>query len=579
MNSRNLFLAPLFHPGRLLGLLALLAASASTGLRGELLLDGSGNAVWQPGGQAILTTENLAATWILYENPDETSFTEEDFTASREILPGGFRIVYPWGSVGLTWESTPGILTGTLTLENTADLPIADFDIELFRLVQPAEPVVTEGFEKDTRYNLDHTAAYSWVTGEDRLTFGLLSEKTPVRVILETANAEKTEWRIRIRGGVHRMDDGGVTFPLFGNARAEPGGTLTLPFLLKTNPASVNALDAMAVFRSRLHDETAVDLNWPDRRPIAQLFTANNGSISDSNPVGLFWDRNLDTSDPDAVMEKAMAYADRAIEAMSAVDAQGAILWDIEANNLPISYVGDPRMLPLLNPAMDGVADALFARFRDAGFTVGVTIRPTQVYFNEEGDNNQWEHGTGSHGPDRNPLNESYDDIWPEGLPWWRFFPTVERMDRKIQYAKDRWGCRIFYIDTNGAVRMNRELGKVDWFLLSADIYRRLMERHPDILIIPELQQGTHGRPHLAYWGTSAPYGELDLGSTGTPGFVRNTYPEAFSIVNITDGNIEANREALIESVRTGDILLFRGWFNDAKNVFVNEIYEAARNP
>ena len=110
---------------------------------------------------------------------------------------------------------------------------------------------------------------------------------------------------------------------------------------------------------------------------------------------------------------------------------------------------------------------------------------------------------------ERNPLKDDFSAVWPEGTPWWRFFPIVERMCKKIEYAKRRWKCSIFYADTNGTYRPVGEEGKFEWMLLEARVWREIRRRHPDVLIIPELA----GRK-TAIWAQTAPYFELDLGAT-----------------------------------------------------------------
>jgi hypothetical protein len=562
-------------------LLFALAGSSSLDASSSYTVTETGHLEWSINGELLLTSSALEMTSLDFQDPAEARIAWVPVEPVIEAVEGGVRYTYDWGSMTLLWQTETGLVNGSLILENSTDLRIGDFKLNLFKINEPEDGSGLTGFESYEESNLDHLTAHSWEVGEQRLTFGLLGQETPVEVDQKSLSSDPDgfDWRVAISGGLHRMDDGGVTFPLFGTARVEPGLTLEIPFLVKGTPVTTPVTVAEAVFKSRLYQETNQPLNWPDRRPIGSIFVTKSGGATESNPKALFWDDNLDASDPEAVRSRAMSFAARSIEALEALDAQGMIVWDVEGSDLPITYVGDPRMTPILNPAMDAVADEFFQVFTDAGFKVGVTLRPTQAYFDES--RNEWRHGTGSHGgPGRNPLNESYDDIWPEGVSWWRFFPTVERFDRKIQYAKDRWGCTIFYIDTNVEFRMMDALGPGNSksILLSATVFRELRERHPDVLIIPEfIRKGQ--RSQIAYWGCTVEYQELDLGKKGTTDFARTVYPGAFSLVNVSDGDIEANRDELVEAVRGGDILMTRGWFINNRTEVVRGIYEEAATP
>jgi hypothetical protein len=539
-------------------------------------LDENGHLNWQQEDGLTLTTNGAGVTRVSFENPNLSVTNEEVAEGNIQPSESGIEIGYDWGHLRLDWELEDGVAFGTLHMENTSGQAIADFSIDLLRLTLSDLQDESAGFEEVNRTNLDHIALHSWKSGQSRVSFGLTSLDPPLRLRFQettSTEAEGSQFLLRLQGGVHRMEDGGLALPIFGSARVPAGGNLSISFILKESATSVPEEVAEGIFRAKFYKESLQELNWPDRRPIGMIFVSENQTAS--NPKGLFWDGDLDATDPDAVMATATSFANRTVEALTELDAQGAIVWDIEGTDLPIWFVGDPRMLPLLNPQMDAVADTFFQILTDAGFETGVTIRPTQVYFDEA--RNEWRHGTGSHGETRNPLGENFDELWPPDLEWWRFFPLVERMDRKIQYAKDRWGCRIFYIDTNGVWREINKRFEFSFTLLNAALLRELMERHPDILLIPELQKENDGHRHLAFWGTSAPYGELDLGSLGTPAWIRNTYPDAFSILNVSDGDIEGNRDALVEAVRNGDILMARGWFKDRRNETVRAIYDEAR--
>ena len=176
---------------------------------------------------------------------------------------------------------------------------------------------------------------------------------------------------------------------------------------------------------------------------------------------------------------------------------------------------------------MNGIADEYFWKFREAGFRIGICIRPQQLDF---------------HGSDA--TQNSVAD------------PT-EVLLAKIAYAKQRWGATLFYVDSNGDANNP----------VSATVFAKVAAAHPDVLLIPEHQT-------LGYYGSTAPYRELRGGWACSPTTVRKIYPRAFSVINTADGDIDGNRDQLKQAIAQGDILLFRGWFDDPAHAKMRALYE-----
>jgi hypothetical protein len=132
-------------------------------------------------------------------------------------------------------------------------------------------------------------------------------------------------------------------------------------------------------------------LQWSDRRPIGELFMTapSPAPIPSTSPnprnYNVASNINIQTSQGLAAFQQAMlAYADNAIGILQKMNAQGAIVWDLEGQQYPqpnTSYVGDPTLLATMSPEMNSVADAFFQKFRNAGLTCGMTIRPQQMDF------------------------------------------------------------------------------------------------------------------------------------------------------------------------------------------------------
>ena len=290
-------------------------------------------------------------------------------------------------------------------------------------------------------------------------------------------------------------------------------------------------------------------LNWPDRRPIGTIFLARTATKWPSNPRGWFNDEKVDITTEkgkQAFRERLMKLADTCIREMQGVGAQGMVFWDVEGQEMPhaISYLGDPRILPQAAPEMDAVADEFFKRFLAAGLRTGVCIRPSRIISDGKGG---WKH-------------QQAED-------------HVAEMANKIAYAKRRWGCTIFYMDTNVKWPMKDDPSKGMWqgnatIIPSADM-RELCRRHPDMLIFPEF-----GR--FGYWSVCTPYAELRGGRARTGDDIRAVYPQAGSVIAVADGDYLGRWDELRAGVASGDIHLFRGWFGDWYNPYVKRMYQEA---
>jgi hypothetical protein len=150
-------------------------------------------------------------------------------------------------------------------------------------------------------------------------------------------------------------------------------------------------------------------------------------------------------------------------------------------------------------------------------------------------------------------------------------------MCRKIEYARKNWGCTLFYVDTNGVYRQAGEKQEFGWALLDSHVWRDVARRHPDVLLIPEL--GT-GAP--AQWAYAAQYLQPPYSGARTPTEVLDLLPGAFSIcqsVNLSPADWEKRRGELLEGVRRGDSVFFRGWFDDGYNAKIKELYDQVYPP
>jgi hypothetical protein len=325
------------------------------------------------------------------------------------------------------------------------------------------------------------------------------------------------------------------SFP-FINRPIPAGGSMEFKIGFRFGAAAASNYALAGDLYQRFATAFPYTLQWTDHRPIAQLFLTSANGTYPTNPRCWFGDGAVDTTTPAGIaafQQRVLAFADSSIAICRAENAQAAITWDIEGQQFPqaTSYIGDPRLATTLAPEMAGVIDAYFKKFTDAGLKIGMTIRPQQLILSND-----------------NQSAYQQDAADPGAL-----------MIQKIQYAKQRWGATVFYVDSNG--------GPDD--PMAPAFFQAVVKAVPGILLIPE-------HSNMEYYSITAPYGQLNMGVTGTPANVLLAYPQAFSVTTISDADVTDNMSALVSSVARGDALFFRGWFDANENPLVQQIYQQA---
>ena len=309
------------------------------------------------------------------------------------------------------------------------------------------------------------------------------------------------------------------------------GGRDSYAISLRFSPPGTPKNEIASDINARYAAAHPMELSWDDRRPLASLFLSSASEYHPaSNPRGWFHnDPDVDVNSTEgraALRARVLEFADQSIAQMKSVGAQGMITWDIEGQEYPhaTSYIGDPRLIGQLAPEMDAIADEYFARFRRSGLRVGVCVRPQQL-------------------------------VVRNGARQIEVADVAAQLSAKIQYAKNRWGATLFYVDSNG--------GPYD--PTDAAIFARVARAHPDVLLIPEHQ-------NAAYYAYTAPYNGSNEDPAFTPDEVRALYPRAFSVVKLMGDDFNSNRAAMLEAARHGDILMFNGWYDSPDGAYVRDI-------
>ena len=216
----------------------------------------------------------------------------------------------------------------------------------------------------------------------------------------------------------------------------KPGVSKTFNISLRFGPAGARVQDLSGDVLERYAGKYPFQMNWKDRRPIGAIFLASSGINVATNPRRWIMNEGkIDiTSDQGkaAFRDALLKMADNSIKVLKDANAQGMITWDPEGQEfLESCYYGDPRLTPVLAPETEvkddqgmTAIDEYFDKFRRAGLKVGVCLRPQQITM-----------------VNGKPVQGAADNQH-----------AAEVLKDKLAYAKKRWGCTLFYIDSTVVV-------------------------------------------------------------------------------------------------------------------------------
>jgi hypothetical protein len=359
--------------------------------------------------------------------------------------------------------------------------------------------------------------------------------------------------------------EGMASFFPHNNRTVAPGQTdsftVSLRFAPSGTPATTIAADAYANWASKYTQQ----LHWSDRRIIGTAYLASSPQGNPNVPAGFpnnprryYNDSNANDFDVRTssglakFQARILSQAQKNVQNMQKLNAQGTITWDLEGEQYPqmTSYVCEPDQIAQIAPEMDSVIhisgspyngmkldDAYFKIMRAAGFRVGVCVRPQHF--------TQYSNGTAA---------QVY-------LP---SSQVASELIRKVKYAHDRWGATLFYIDSS----VDSNGGALD-----PSIIQQVAAAVPDSLLIPE-ESTTRDYAYSAPFQTFIFHRDL-----GTPTTVQSLYPGAFSANLINDVNaatLNYYRPELTDSVRRGDILMVHSDYWQANDPTVVQIYHDA---
>ena len=337
--------------------------------------------------------------------------------------------------------------------------------------------------------------------------------------------------------------------------------TVSLRFANSGTPLADIAADAYANWAKTW----PMILHWTDRRIIGTAYLASSpsGNASTSggypnNPRRYFNDSlssDFDVRTTSGLLKfqkRVLSRATETVQNLRQLKAQGVITWDVEGEQYPqpTSYVCSPDQIAVVAPEMESkvadttssyagmrLDDAYFKIIRDAGFRVGVCVRPQQFTRASNGTATQ----------------QTLSDT-----------AVAAQLIRKMRFAHDRWGATLFYLDSTV---------EASGGTLSPTAFAQAAAALPDSLLISE-------ESSPKFYAYTAPFKSfLFLQQTGTDENVYDYYPKSFSAVLVNDVDpikLAAAQPALTNAVRRGDLLMVHADYWQANNPTVLEIYADA---
>lgn len=520
---------------RLMALAGVAAATVAAGLVPEQAVvgfDAKGVTSLRYGATEFLASGDLQVNGVTFRTAaGGTSRGDLKATVTVDQAAKQVTRTFSWGSVAARYRATAGRVDVQVIVTNRSPLTLQGIALEPLSIRLPAPPREYDGVTPMMAYDPGEPGLVPlhYPTG----TVVLASENAGAPLLIgfpwSSNRPANTVYPVR----VHTEPDPSypTIYPRVVRPIA-PGRSDEFTFSLRFGPAGADVATLASDVFTKFTRTFPPQLKWRDRRPIGQLVLATTALGSATNPRGWLLDPKIDVTTPAglAAFRKAIgAWADQSVRILKELDAQGMIVWDIEGEQFtqPTTYLCDPRVLPQAAPEMEAIADSFFLKFRNAGLRVGVCVRPQKLVL------------SGSSASQQTVAD-----------------PTQLLID-KIAYAKARWGASLFYVDSNGDPNLP----------IDAGIFRKVLAAHPDVLLVPEHE-------NTRYHAYSAPYRELRQGHTGTPLSASLLYPDAFSTINVSDGDFGRYGDAANRAVQRGDALLTRAWYPDPAHLRIKSIYQ-----
>jgi hypothetical protein len=455
---------------------------------------------------------------------------------------------YPWGRVSCAYGKQDDRLTMRIEVSNTSSAPLDEFSLRLMELNFPRVPnggtleagMFGFGF-KGPEWPLNRWPPSIPSIADPRFVVPIVRADFGTGIL--NFCSDDLECAVGIPGTTNPPD--GTRYPLVVTCPGiKPGEMKTFGVSLRFGRTGSDTQELSGDVLEHYAKKYPFQVNRKDRRPIGAIFLAGPQINVASNPRR--WTMNFGeidiTNDKGKAAFRAalLKLADNSVQVLKDTGAQGMITWDPEGEEfIGACYYGDPLLVPTLAPEMEfkndgakSVIDEYFEKFRAAGLKVGVCIRPQRIEV-----------------VDGKPVHHAAEDEH-----------AVEILRERIAYAKQRWGCTLFYVDSTATA----------YGALNPDVFKAVADTYPDVLLIPEnesMRDFAHSAPLNSY---------VHHKITSTPVGARLVYPKAFSVLMAPEGDRPEDHDALESAVRHGDILLFNGWYNSDEARKIKKLCEEA---
>ena len=456
---------------------------------------------------------------------------------------------YPWGRISCAYGKQDNRLTMKLEVSNTSSAPLNEFSLRLMELNFPSIP--HGGTLEAGMFGFGFKGP-EWRLHEGPLSIPSVADPRFVVPIIQidygtgalTFCSDDVDCAVDVAQSTNFPAR--TSYPFIVTCRdIKPGYSKVFNVSLRFGPAGARVQDLSGDVLERYANKYPFQVGWKDRRPIGEINLAGPQINVPTNPRR--WIMNFGQIDitndkgKAAFRDALLKFADNSIQVLKDTRAQGMITWDPEGEEFGGEvYYGDPRLVPTLAPEMEfkndgtkSVIDEYFEKFRTAGLKVGVCIRPQEIAMRDG-----W------------PVHQLADDE-----------QAAQILRERIAYAKQRWGCTLFYVDSTATV----------YGSINPDVFKAVADAYPDVLLIPENES-------MRYFAYSAPLNSyMHHEITSTPVGAHLVYPKAFSVLmGMRAGDRPEDHAALVSAVRRGDILLFDCWYMTEGAMKIKKIYEEA---
>jgi hypothetical protein len=441
-------------------------------------------------------------------------------------------MTFDWGTILVGYAVSNNKLNVTIKTTNNSSQTLQGVFYQPLTLIFPSTPQEFDGVDPIVTLNIGNPTALRMTAGANAVVLANDDVVLPLLVGYPWSlnGPTNTTFPVKVETSQDSMLPNSLP-PV--NRPIAPGASDTYHISFRFGAAAASTKSLVQDVYQKFASTYRFTQNWSDRRPIGQLIIAATAAGYPTNPRGWFNDPNVDVTTPQGVAAfhtQLLAWAQSSVAILKGMNAQGMITWDIEGEQYPQSttYLCDPTQWETFAPEMNGVIDQYFQTFTNAGFRVGVCVRPQQLVSAP---------GGGA------PTQITVADPTPILLS-------------KIAYAYNRWGATLFYFDSNG---------DPNW-PISPSFFQAVAQQYPNVLLIPENQNDQ-------YYSISAPYDQLSQGVPATPQSVLDVYPSAFSVIYVPNGNFTQYQKQLQAGANRGDIMMFRGWYADPYNSQILTLY------